>query len=77
MVPSIDVPALPRAAALFEEIDRLASSVDAVVNISKDSRLAADTCARLFPEYQRFRAELTAFDPARRHRSRLRERIGV
>jgi decaprenylphospho-beta-D-ribofuranose 2-oxidase len=74
---ALDVPASRRSAALFEALDDLAFQHDAVVNISKDSRLAARACQRLFPEYAKFKTELARFDPQRRCRSRLRTVTGV
>lgn len=74
---ALDVPAVPAASALFGALDELASRHEASVNLSKDSRLSAEVCRRLFPAYARFAADLLAYDPARLCQSRLRERIGV
>jgi len=74
---ALDVPASRKATALFAEIDTLAMAHGAVVNLSKDSRLSAAVCERVFPEYGRFRESLARFDPKRRYRSRLRTQTGV
>lgn len=74
---ALDVPAVPAASALFGALDELAHRHGARINLSKDSRVEQETCRRLFPGYDSFTSELRAFDPARRCRSRLRERLGV
>jgi decaprenylphospho-beta-D-ribofuranose 2-oxidase len=74
---ALDVPASPRSAALFAQLDLLAVRDLAVVNLSKDSRLSAETCQCVFPEYAQFREALQRFDPAQRYRSRLRAQTGV
>ena len=74
---ALDVPASEKATALFTQLDELALRYGAVVNISKDSRLDAAACRRLFPAYGEFRAALRRFDRERRFRSALRERIDV
>jgi decaprenylphospho-beta-D-ribofuranose 2-oxidase len=74
---AIDVPALPGAIALFRGLDRLAERYGACVNLSKDSRIGAEECERLFPDYHAYRDRLAAYDPKRRCNSLLRERIGV
>jgi decaprenylphospho-beta-D-ribofuranose 2-oxidase len=74
---ALDVPASHRATALFAEIDTLAIAHGAVVNLSKDSRLSAEVCERIFPEYGRFRESLARFDSQRRYGSRLRTQVGV
>jgi decaprenylphospho-beta-D-ribofuranose 2-oxidase len=74
---ALDVPAVPAALPFFGALDGLAFRHDARINLSKDSRVQRDTCRRLFPGYDAFANELYAFDPARRCRSRLRERLGV
>jgi decaprenylphospho-beta-D-ribofuranose 2-oxidase len=74
---ALDVPATAASLALFAELDRLAVLHGACLNLSKDSRLSADTCRRVFPEYEAFRNELRRFDPRRRFRSRVRDRIDV
>ncbi|HKO93596.1 MAG TPA: FAD-binding oxidoreductase [Polyangiaceae bacterium] len=74
---ALDVPAAPAAQGFFAALDELALEHEASVNIAKDSRIDAETCRRLFPEYAAFQSGLQAYDPARLCQSRLRERIGV
>ena len=74
---ALDVPAVPGALELFRRLDQLAELHGACVNLSKDSRIDAAACERLFPDYQAYRARIAAYDPERRCRSQLRERIGV
>lgn len=74
---ALDVPAVPAALSFFAALDELAYRHEARINLSKDSRVERETCRRLFPDYDAFATELRAFDPARRCRSRLRERLGV
>ena len=74
---ALDVPASRRASALFEQLDKLAIQFGAVVNLSKDSRLTAELCQQVFPEYDSFRTALARFDAKRRYQSRLRTQVGV
>lgn len=74
---ALDAPELGGTAKLFADLDELTLSVGGIVNVSKDSRLSAAFLARVFPEYDRFRADLSAFDPRRRFSSALRRRLDV
>ena len=47
------------------------------MNLSKDSRLTAPFVSQLYPEYERFKTDLAAFDPRRRFDSALRRRLDV
>ncbi|HWA71911.1 MAG TPA: FAD-binding oxidoreductase [Polyangiaceae bacterium] len=74
---AVDVPAGPAALRLFAELDQLALKTGACLNLSKDSRIPAELCQRIFPEYSAFKEQLKLFDPSARCGSRLRARIGV
>jgi decaprenylphospho-beta-D-ribofuranose 2-oxidase len=74
---AIDVAAGERATRLFSELDRMAIDHGAIANLSKDSRLDADTVRRLYPGYDEFCRRLSKHDPKRRFDSMLRQRIGV
>lgn len=74
---ALDVPASPRASALFDDLDALTAEHAGLVNIGKDSRLSAETCEQIFPEYSAFKKELMQYDPARRCSSLLRERLAL
>jgi hypothetical protein len=74
---AIDVAAGERANRLFTQLDRVALDHDALVNLSKDSRLDAGIVGRLYPAYEEFCQGLGEHDPKRRFDSMLRRRIGV
>jgi decaprenylphospho-beta-D-ribofuranose 2-oxidase len=74
---ALDAPAGDRTDLLWSRLDELAIAAQALVNLSKDSRLSAGLLERLFPEYDVFRRSLQRFDPKRRFRSRLRDQVGV
>jgi decaprenylphospho-beta-D-ribofuranose 2-oxidase len=74
---ALDVPASPKALALFGRIDELVLTHDAVLNLAKDSRLSPEVCERAFPEYSKFRDSLARFDPKRRYQSQLRRKAGI
>jgi decaprenylphospho-beta-D-ribofuranose 2-oxidase len=63
--------------ALFDRLDRVAVEHGAPVNLSKDSRVSAEVVRSVYAGYGEFRARLHDFDPNRRFRSMLRQRIGV
>lgn len=66
-----------RTRRLFRALDNVTLVVGGRLNVAKDSRVDADLVSRVFPEYDRFRSRLTAFDPRRRFDSTLRGRLGV
>jgi len=74
---ALDVPRAAGSEELFAALDELALRQGATVNVAKDSRIGAEACRRLFADYDRYAASLRAYDPDRRCRSRLRERLGV
>ena len=74
---TLDGPATSSTRSLFAKLDELAIELRAPVNLSKDSRLEAETVAAIFPGYGDFVEALHEFDPRRRVDSQLRRRIGV
>ena len=74
---TVNGPNDPKTVALFEQLDALAISLGAPVNLSKDSRIEAATVRQVFPGYDEFARRLEAFDPGRRFDTALRRRIGV
>lgn len=74
---ALDVPATARSRQLFAELDQLAIAHEAVVNLSKDSRIEGSTCARVFAEFETYRTDLARYDQKRRCQSKLREQLGV
>jgi decaprenylphospho-beta-D-ribofuranose 2-oxidase len=74
---TLDAPEGVRTRELFADLDQWTAVAGGIVNISKDSRLQAKFAKRVFPEFDRFRMELAAFDPGRRFDSALRRRMDV
>jgi len=69
---------LQRSAAtldLLRRIDDLTIAVGGIPNIIKDSRLPKPVVQACYPEYERFRQELRAFDAQRIFKSELSERL--
>ena len=62
---------------LLRRLDELSIETGALPNLIKDSRLPARVVRACYPEYERFRRELAAFDPRRRFRSELSERLAL
>jgi decaprenylphospho-beta-D-ribofuranose 2-oxidase len=56
-------------------LDELTVRYGGIPNISKDSRLPAAVVEQAYPEYQRFRESLRAWDPKRLYRSEVSERL--
>lgn len=74
---ALDAPADRRSAELFAKLDEWVIAHHGIANLSKDSRLSADVVKRMYPEYERFRADLRAYDPGARFDSALRRRLDV
>jgi FAD/FMN-containing dehydrogenase len=72
---TIDAPAVPGALDLFRVLDRIAVDFGAPVNLSKDSRIRAETVRDVYRGYDGFRSALDEFDPKRRFDSMLRRRL--
>lgn len=58
-------------------LDELTIASGAIPNLIKDSRLPKRVVQACFPDYELFREELLAHDPARLYRSELSGRIGL
>lgn len=74
---ALDIPAMREAGPLFERLDAVVIDHGGIANLSKDSRIRAETVRRMFPGYPAFREAIRAFDPEKRVTSALRERIDV
>jgi decaprenylphospho-beta-D-ribofuranose 2-oxidase len=74
---TVDAAEGERTRRLFSRLDAVARGHGALVNLSKDSRVDAETVRAVYPGYDEFRHRLHDFDPARRFDSMLRRRIGV
>ena len=58
-------------------LDKLVISLNGIPNIIKDSRLPRSVVEACYPEIELFRNLLNTFDPKRRFRSELSERLGL
>lgn len=58
-------------------LDKLLIECKGIPNIIKDSRLSAETVAACYPEYEKFRKAIAEFDPARKYKSELSERLAL
>jgi decaprenylphospho-beta-D-ribofuranose 2-oxidase len=65
----------PDGLAFLPVLDRLTTAAGGLPNIIKDSRLPVAVVRRCYPEYERFREKLRVYDPERRFRSELSERL--
>jgi decaprenylphospho-beta-D-ribofuranose 2-oxidase len=72
---SIDVPNTAIALALLTDFDELNCAIGAKSAVLKDSRLRAGVAKRQYADYQQFRDQLRAFDPARSFQSSLSQRL--
>jgi decaprenylphospho-beta-D-ribofuranose 2-oxidase len=71
---------LGRSAAtsdLQHRLDELTIAAGGLPHIIKDSRLPRDVVRACYAQYEAFRAERRRFDPERRYRSELSERLGL
>lgn len=74
---AVDVPEQRGSAVFFAGLDRAMLDAGGIPNISKDSRLSAETVAAAYPGYAEFRAKLGELEPTGRMRSALRSRLHV
>jgi decaprenylphospho-beta-D-ribofuranose 2-oxidase len=65
----------PAGLGFLSVLDRLTTAAGGIPHIIKDSRLPVAVVGRCYPEYERFRERLRVYDPARRFRSELSERL--
>jgi decaprenylphospho-beta-D-ribofuranose 2-oxidase len=65
----------PAGLSFLSVLDRLTTAAGGIPNITKDSRLPVAVVRQCYPEYERFRQNLRVFDPERRFRSELSERL--
>ncbi len=74
---ALDAPESAATHGLFSDLDSLVAEAKGIVNLAKDGRVNAQTAANLFPEYEKFKEDLAAFDPKRRFDSAFRRRLGL
>jgi len=72
---ALDVPRSEMAMKFFYFLDELCVSTQSIMNISKDSRVTKETIARVYPEYTKFKEQLTAHDPQKLFHSEIRSRL--
>ena len=72
---SFNFPRSSSSLQFAEFLDKLAVQCAAQPNLIKDSRLPAAVVSATYPEYERFRKLLRAFDPNRSFRSELSDRL--
>lgn len=75
MAVAFNFPRVDGSAALMDDIDALLLDAGGKPNIIKDSRLSARMIRACYPELEPFRSELERFDPHRRIRSSLSQRL--
>lgn len=71
----LDFPRDATAAELLPYMDSLLLKCGGIPNIIKDSRLPKSVVASAYPEYEKFRQQLRAFDPKQRFRSEISQRL--
>lgn len=74
---ALDVADGAAALEFFADLDAWVAASGGIFNLSRDSRFEASLVRKVYPEYDRFRSELLAFDPKRRFDSALRRRLDV
>jgi decaprenylphospho-beta-D-ribofuranose 2-oxidase len=72
---ALDFPRDDRSNSFAQFLDELTTRYRGIPNISKDSRLPAAVVQQAYPEYERFRSALRAWDPKRLFRSEVSERL--
>jgi decaprenylphospho-beta-D-ribofuranose 2-oxidase len=65
----------PAGLSFLPVLDRLTVAAGGIPNIIKDSRLPVAVVRQCYPEYECFREKLRSYDPGRRFRSELSERL--
>jgi len=72
---TLDIPASDASAALLFYLEGWADSCGAKINPIKYSRLTGAMLRRQYPQAERFREQLLTYDPSRRFRSALSDRL--
>ncbi|MEM7499011.1 MAG: FAD-binding oxidoreductase [Pseudomonadota bacterium] len=74
---ALNFPRMVGSDALMADLDALTIEVGGLPNLAKDSRLSRAVMEACYAEHDTFRSRLAAFDPKRRMRSGLSERLGL
>lgn len=77
IVLAVDAPRSPSGTDFIDEVHRLMVEFRGRPNLVKDSRLSREIVEASIPELDDFRASLHRYDPARRFRSTLSDRLGL
>lgn len=72
---AFNFPRAGRSRELMSDIDAMVIDLGGKPNIVKDGRLPAEVVQACYPEFEMFRRRLLEFDPKRRIRSELSERL--
>lgn len=74
---ALDFPRCPDALRFLTFLDALVLELGALPNIFKDSRLGLSVVDATYPQYENFVSQLRNYDPARRYRSELSQRLKI
>jgi decaprenylphospho-beta-D-ribofuranose 2-oxidase len=74
---ALDLPADPRVATLFDELDERVLAAGGRVYLAKDARVAPRTVRAMYPQWDRFRAVRREVDPRGVFQSDLGRRLGL
>ncbi len=73
---ALDTPNNPAGISLFSRLDEITIRYSGIANISKDSRLSAQSVGAMYQgSYEAFRRALHAYDPGAHCQSKLRDRL--
>lgn len=74
---AIDFPRNGKSADLLRRLDQVVKETESLPYLIKDSRLPRSVVEATYPEYGKFLSDLMAYDPQRRYRSELSDRLGL
>ncbi len=74
---TIELPNSPATLLFLADLDAINTAHGAISNVMKDSRLPRSVAEAQFPEFDLFKKRLQTFDPKRRFRSTISERLGL
>ncbi len=77
LVISIDVVPHTGKAGFHEALDALNVDMGAIDNIAKDSRISRELIRREYPDYEKVRERMAAYDPNRQFASALSQKLSV
>lgn len=74
---ALDVPNNKKGLQFFDFLDELSIDSNAIMNISKDSRLSVSPVKQTYKEYGKFQEDLERYDPQRKFSSHIREQLEI